>query len=266
MITVSELVRLMSSKKNGSGKRLYRRVVEQILELIESGDYPVGSRLPAERELSERFNVSRPTVREAVIALEAIERVSIKTGSGVYVLEEQGIKDVDKNSSPFELVETRVLIEGEAAALAASMITEEQLKSLEEALEEMSRENETSHVDSSNADRKFHSVIADATNNRVLSSMIATLWDVQEGLQHIKKAHESVCLAQPQRRLDEHRLIYEALVRRDASAARLAMRKHFARSIDELHRATEQEAVDEVNRKLNAARERFSIDRLNDSV
>ena len=70
-----------------NGRRLYRDVVDKMLSMIDSGKYPVGGRLPPERELAEMFEVSRPTVREAIIALEALERVTVKTGSGVYVIE-----------------------------------------------------------------------------------------------------------------------------------------------------------------------------------
>ena len=69
------------------GTRLYRGVLKKMLQLIESGEFPVGGRLPPERELSERFSVSRPTIREAIVALESLDRVRVKTGSGVYVLE-----------------------------------------------------------------------------------------------------------------------------------------------------------------------------------
>ena len=67
--------------------RLYTSVLEKMLDLIDSGEFPVGGRLPPERELAERFNVSRPTIREAIIALEVLGRVQVKTGSGIYVLE-----------------------------------------------------------------------------------------------------------------------------------------------------------------------------------
>ena len=67
-------------------KRLYRNVMKKLERLIDGGECPPGGRLPPERELAERFEVSRPTVREAIIALEALNRVEVKTGSGVYVL------------------------------------------------------------------------------------------------------------------------------------------------------------------------------------
>lgn len=253
----------MAEIEGSHKQRLYRQIVEQILQSIESGEFPAGTRLPAERELAERYGVSRPTVREAVIALEAMGRVSVKTGSGVYVLEGKGVAAVGTNVSPFELLETRVMVEGEAAALAASMITDEQVIELREALEEMARENEAGNHDSDVADRKFHAVIAAATNNRLLTAMIENLWDVQEGLHHIRAAHHSVCKEDPETRLKEHQAIYDALAARDPQAARVAMRNHFGRGISALHQRTEQEAVEAVQRELSKTRERFSLSRLN---
>ena len=159
-----------------------------------------------------------------------------------------------------------MLFEGEAAALAASMITDAELKSLTEAMAEMVQENEAGDTESHVADRKFHSIIASATNNRVLSTVIENLWAVQEGLHHIKISHQAICMANPQARLDEHQAIYDALASRDSQAARAAMRRHFARGIDALHQTTEEEAVEEVRRRLSERRERFSMNRLNETV
>ncbi|MFW2422295.1 MAG: FadR/GntR family transcriptional regulator [Porticoccaceae bacterium] len=256
----------MGRNHGDNKKRLYRQVVDGVVALIDSGEYPVGSRLPAEREMSERFGVSRPTIREAVIALEAMGRVAVGKGSGVHVVEWRGVKGVESTVSPFELLETRVLVEGESAALAASMITPDQLEALAEALKEMEQENLTGKTDSNMADRKFHSIIAEATNNRVLTTMIENLWETQDGLRHIKMAHQAVCTSEPGVRLKEHQAIYEALASGDSQAARFAMRKHFARGIDALHRSTEEEAVEAVRRKLTETRERFSMNRLNETV
>lgn len=248
-----------------SGIRLYSQVVEQISQLIESGEYAVGSRLPPERTLAERFNVSRPTVREAVIALEALGKIAVRSGSGMYVASSTVLSGPAASISPFELMESRVLIEGEAAALAASLISSEQLESLADALEKMARENAVDGLGSDSADRKFHTIIAEATCNQMLKNLIEGLWDTQQSLDHIRKAHHSVCTPDPEVRLSEHRAIYDALVGRDAQGARVAMRKHFARAIEALHTATEEEAVAEVRRRLSRTRERFSSDRIIDS-
>ena len=134
-------------------QRLYRTVLDRLLKLIDSGEYPAGGRLPPERELAERFDVSRPTIREAIIALEVLGRVQVKTGSGVYILEQRprggnGFDDI----SPFELTEARALIEGEAVALAAAHITPEELLELERSLHEMAQENEEGDLDGFIAD------------------------------------------------------------------------------------------------------------------
>ncbi|MBR9909367.1 MAG: FadR family transcriptional regulator [Gammaproteobacteria bacterium] len=247
------------------GERLYRQVVDQMLELIDSGEYPVGSRLPPERELAERFGVSRPTIREAVIALEVMERIGVKSGSGMYITETKVPPMVSGGIAPFELMETRVLVEGEAAALAATMITDEQLEELEQALEAMEQENAVDDLGDDDADRQFHAIIAKATQNQTLQSIIENLWTAQEGIRHIRMAHQAVCLKDIQLRCDEHRAIYDALAKRDAHGARVAMRRHFSRTLDALHHATEEEAVAAVRRKLSEARERFSVNRLESS-
>lgn len=248
-----------------SSKRLYRQIADKMLDLIESGEYPAGSRLPAERELAERFGVSRPTIREAVIALEAKGRVAVKTGSGVYVLEAKvEMEGLGPSVSPFEVIETRVFLEGEAAALAATLIDEEQLADLKQALDEMALENKDEDTASTVADRKFHSIISSATKNEVLGLFITQLWDVQEKLSNIRLAHQAVCMKDTQRRLAEHKAIYDALAQGDSNAARVAMRSHFSRSLRALHETTELEAVNEVKRKVSQMKERFSFERMVD--
>ena len=118
-------------------RRLFWSIVEKLEALIDQGIYPEGSRLPAERELAETYNVSRPTIREAIIALEVRERVEVKTGSGVYVLHQKKPGQVTKPISAFELTQARALVEGEAAALAAATISSEELEALKQTLVEM---------------------------------------------------------------------------------------------------------------------------------
>lgn len=239
--------------------RLYITVSNEISSLIKHGDFPVGSRLPTERELSEKFGVSRPTIREAIIALEAKKEVSVKAGSGVYVLGNKLIDDeFNREISAFELLEARVLLEGEAAALAAKMITEEELKALKEALKEIELED-TEDNSSSGADRQFHSVIANATHNRVISRQIHSLWDIQENLEHIKSAHQSLCIKERESRIPDHVAIYDAIAARDSNTARTAMRSHFKGLLDVMHDESERQAVEEAKQRVSEMRERFSI-------
>ncbi|BFM19916.1 FadR/GntR family transcriptional regulator [Gilvimarinus japonicus] len=253
----------MSKTSGTKNQRTYRKVAQKILQALNSGEFPAGARLPPERELSERYGVSRPTIREAIIALEVMGLVEVRTGSGVYALKSSQTKSLNpREYSPFEITEARVLVEAEVAALAASTMTEDELDELAAALEEMVLENKNGNLTSEVADKKFHSVIADATQNRPLISIIQHLWDIQANLPDIKRAHQSVCRTDGSKRVEEHRDILNTLRARDCHAARIAMRNHFSRSLDALLETTEQRAVEEVQRQLTERRERFSLSRI----
>jgi DNA-binding FadR family transcriptional regulator len=244
-------------------KRAYKIVLEQMLERIHAGVYPAGGRLPPERELAERLNVSRPTIREAIIALETLEYVEVKVGSGVYVIENSRMTSgADDNVSAFELTESRALIEGEAAALAAKMITDEELAELEQSLVDMALENEVGDLASGDADKKFHQLIARATRNSMMESIINQMWHVRNHAPHVFKAYQAICEQDGARRVEEHQEIYDALARRDAAAARKAMHHHFARILNKLISTLEEEQVREVQRQTSEVRKRFSLDHL----
>lgn len=246
-----------------SEKRLYRSVLERLEKLIDDGEYPPGGRFPPERELADRFGVSRPTVREAIIALEALERVEVKTGSGVYVLDNpKRSNGIDATVSAFELTEARALIEGEAAALAATMISDEQLQELESVLHDMADESADGKLISELADQKFHHIISEATRNKMLASVIDNLWYVRDNAPDVHAAYQAICEIEPQSRVDEHMEILDALKSRDPQAAREAMHSHFARILNKLIAANEKAQVDEIRRKTIESRERFSLNHL----
>jgi len=239
-------------------KRLYRKIYDEISTLIDIGEYPAGSRLPTERQLAEQFQVSRPTVREAIIALDATNRVNVKTGSGVYVLEKTAKDNIQyKEISPFEVIEARVLIEGEAAALAAKMITDNEATLLKDAFNKL--KSETNSEKRNKADREFHSIIANATHNTVIANQIHALWELQENVDHIKEAHESVCKSQDIKRIKEHQDIMQAIIIHDASAARNAMHKHFSNILETMHSALEEDALNAAKLKGALMRKRFSL-------
>ncbi|MEL7312187.1 MAG: FadR/GntR family transcriptional regulator [Pseudomonadota bacterium] len=244
-------------------KRLYRHVKAQIEQQIANGEYSPGSRLPPERELAERFGVSRPTIREAMIALEALGRVEIKTGSGVYVRDITGrAGNLDARISAFELTEARALIEGEAAALAATMITDEQLKQLETVMFDMVDETENGELLSEFADQKFHRLISEATRNTMMISVFDKLWYIRDNSPDVHAAYQAICEDDPQSRVDEHVEILDALKNRDPKAAREAMHNHFSRILNKLIAADEQAQVDRIRRKTQESRERFSLGHL----
>ncbi|MGB5447941.1 MAG: FadR/GntR family transcriptional regulator [Woeseiaceae bacterium] len=245
-------------------KRLYRRILKQMLQLIDSGEFPVGGRLPPERELAQRFGVSRPTIREAIIALEVLNRVEVRTGSGVYVLarEADSRNGYDPSISAFELTEARALIEGEAAALAASTINSEQLQALEESLHKMAEESVDGEVTSEESDERFHAIIAQATGNKMLIAVARNLWAIRDNSPAVHRSYQAICETDGQKRVDEHLEILQAIQNRDPSAARKAMHAHFGRILDKLIVADEQQQFDEIRRKTLESRERFSLNHL----
>jgi DNA-binding FadR family transcriptional regulator len=192
-------------------RRLYRQIADQIAALIEKGEYGQGERLPPERDLARQLGVSRPSVREALIALEVEGYVEVRVGSGVYVL---GHRPADKatplpaDSGPFELIRARWLIESECAALAARNATRAQIRAMEEALEQMDDERARGVMPLA-ADRLFHLRIAEASGALFLRLEqhydTPALWAVA---------------------LREHREVANAIARHDAGAARTAMRRH----------------------------------------
>lgn len=240
-----------------SETRLYQSIATRIRALIESGEFPPGSRLPGERDLAERFNVSRVTIREAEIALEAQGWIVIKTGSGVYVLprptEQAGaLPDV----SAFDLTAARAVIEAEAAALAATRITGAELDELEALIRAMSDPAATDQS-ASEVDQRFHEAIARIAGNPVIEHCIRLIWRMRNELPRVRQVYARVCHHDWDARTDEHAAILAALRARDPQASRAAMRDHFHRLFEAMLEATENEALEEVRRRTAHDRERF---------
>lgn len=237
--------------------RLYQTIAQQIRALIESGEYPPGSRLPGERDLAQRFNVSRVTIREAEIALEAQGWLVIRTGSGVYVLPRPAdTLDALPKVSAFELTAARSIIEAEAAALASKHISDAQVAELEELIVAMSRED-AGEAPGEDADRRFHLAIARISGNPVIEHCVRLLWRMRNELPEVKHVYAKVCTKDHTARADEHEAIVEALRRHDPARARKAMREHFHRLFEAMLKATETDALSDIKRKTEQDRERF---------
>jgi len=213
-------------------RRLYEQIARKIAADIAAGKYAIGQRLPSERDLAQVFGVSRPTLREAIIALELDELVDVRLGSGVYVTNrvppsgEAAAKDI----GPFELLEARRVIEGEACAMAASRITDEQIQELNGLLAEMRADNKVDEiVMSEDADRRFHELIAQATQNSAVYSAVNLLWDARARSPQSHLMDDRVRAQGMKPSIAEHAAIVRALTRRDPAAARAAMHRHLAR-------------------------------------
>jgi len=231
-------------------KRLYRQIADQIAHLIASGEFPAGSRLPAERELAVSLGVSRTSVREAIIALEMAGLVEVHVGTGIFVTARDarprapaagGPAARDGGLSPFELLAARSVIEGEIAALAAVSVRRADLDSLRATLEEM-RVHDADHARRDAADRAFHVKIAEATRNGALGWIVGALWDQRRGELFTRLETRFHTAALRGKTIDDHAAIIAALAAHDAPAARDAMQRHLARVAREFQRHWEGDA------------------------
>jgi GntR family hexuronate regulon transcriptional repressor len=237
--------------------RLYQDLARRLMAELASGHYALGDRLPAERELAIQHNVSRPTVREAVIALEVQGLVEVRVGSGAYVKRLPGKNDIPGfNITAFELTEARLLFEGEAAALAATQITDEGLAELASLVEDIERENQ-SPEGTVKADRAFHLAIARSTRNTAVAEAVERLWDLRSTSPESALLHEKARTAHVKPVVDEHAAILKALRDHDPVAARATMRAHLAAVLDSLLFATEEKAIEEARRAVQAKRDRY---------
>ena len=207
-----------------TGERIYVKVARRISELIDNGEFSSGHKLPSERDLAEMLGVSRPSIREAMIALEVTGVIEVKTGSGIYVRETRSFTVEDDGPGPFEILEMRLLVEPEACALAAERITDKQLGELAALYEELERSAGTSKMEA--FDEQFHNLIGAATENTAMARTISWLW-VMRGQSRLSRGYHRLIVEEGvYPALDEHREILEALINRNPGAARKAMHEH----------------------------------------
>lgn len=246
--------------KTSKPARLYQHVAERLARAIAAGTYKPGDRLPAERDLAQTYSVSRPTVREAIIALELDGLVEVRIGSGVYVTRGKPVTgaQVAMDIGAFELTEARLLIEGEVAALAATQISDQEIAELESLLDKMDSANRKSAGAGELVDRQFHEAIARATRNSALFQMVEQLWTIRNRSPQCVRLFEKSRSAGTHPVLNEHRAIVEGLKTRDPNTARAAMRDHLSRVLSYLLDATEVEAIEEARAKVAAQRTRFA--------
>lgn len=168
--------------------RVYQQIAQQIEGLIHDGEYKPGARLPSEREFSQMFGVSRPSVREAMIALEAAGLVEVRSGNGTYVrtnidsqIHVSPAEGKDLGPGPLEQFEARMLVEPGLAKLAAQRITKEELAQLEHLITRMGESSylEGTFKEGDSLGREFHVTLAKASRNTVLANLVAALWEMR---------------------------------------------------------------------------------------
>ena len=207
-------------------RRLYLQIADQIRSLIAAEEFPAGSRLPAERELAKRFGVSRPSLREALIALEVEGYVDVRPGSGVVVLTSNITTPENlSEEGPLEVLRARSVIEGAIAAEAAKDIRPKDIAALEEILLQMEHQA-TDELTRMAADRQFHRYIASKLGNKPILRLVTGLFDqgysplARRFATHFDNAKSWATV------LAEHRKIVAALAARHPEEARKAMRDH----------------------------------------
>ena len=226
-------------------RNLAHGVIQEITASIQNGILKPGDKLPTESAIMDMHGVSRTVIREAISHLQAAGLVQTRHGIGTFVLEPA---PAGLNISPdtiltvrdvLAVLELRISLETEAAWLAASRRSEQQLTSMKAALLEMQNHASGGTVE---ADVRFHLLIAEATENPYFVDILSHLGTTIIPRARLNSAQ--LLLDKPDSYLErvnrEHEDIYDAILRQDAEAARAAMRTHLSNSRERLRRAQER--------------------------
>lgn len=230
--------------KSPTDERLYRTVARRIVQLIEHNSAKQDWRVPSERELADSFGVSRPVIREAIIALEMRGIVEVRDRAGIVVLNPAAVSagfDIirDAGPGPFELLEARLAVESGAAALAADRVSADDIDILMECIERMQGENANLLPES--GDRDFHIHIARMTKNMLIIAITERLWEMREQSEMWRKLHEHIHASTVRPMwIGDHYAVVSALKMRNGDAASRAMSRHIRNVMQELLVADEQ--------------------------
>ena len=209
--------------------RIYEEIVRQVKQLIGEGRLKSGDRLPPERDLAEKFMVSRTSVREALRALQSRGLIEIRAGEGAYIrdvsvetlIEPLALVILPHREAVGELFEARRLLEPAIAALAARRATREEIQEMERILEDQAKEVAGGRTGMLQ-DGALHTAIANSAHNRAITRIVNALMDLLT-----QSREESLHTpGRPTRSHEDHRRILEAVRRRDEVAAHRSMLDH----------------------------------------
>jgi DNA-binding FadR family transcriptional regulator len=211
-------------------RRRYLDVAEAIATAITSGELPPGERLPSDREIAQRFGVSRPTVREGLLALEYAGLIDVRQGSGAYVTERHTGPDAATGvDSPAQVIEARLALEPAIARLCATRLSPERARLLGSLVDraELEVAPEGSPNDHVRLGLEFHRELANSCDNVFLSNFCSSLVSVNDHPLWLLLNRQAMLTVEARRRqVQEHRRILEAIVKRDPDAAMEAMQVH----------------------------------------
>lgn len=220
--------------------RLSDEVARQLAAAIRTGEFAPGARLPSEKELAERFDVSRMVVREAMSRLKSDELIDTRQGLGAFVAAEPGrglfrlepdpaaVKDLH------DIFQLRVAVEGAAAGLAAVRASRSELATMRACLHDMTIAIAGKEDDVA-ADNRFHATIARASRNPYFDRFLTFLGANLHG--SIARARSNTAARHPESVLAvqaEHEAVFAAIEQRDAPAAEAAMRGHLSAAMERL--------------------------------
>lgn len=209
--------------KSVNRKTLSKQVLDEIIDLLLSGQLKSGDRLPSELELMEMFDVSRSVIREALTSLESMGIVNRKTRNGTFFSDKIGSKPfsmmlaLSAGNLP-SIIETRLSLELGFVTLAAEKITDKELDQLKQTIDAMS----SATSDYTEIDKEFHKIIAHSASNPLLEGVITPLLNLYDRtLEQIPNRHRD-----SKATIQQHIDIYEALKKRDPIEASTAMYRH----------------------------------------
>ncbi|WP_248930427.1 FadR/GntR family transcriptional regulator [Paenibacillus hamazuiensis] len=217
-----------------STRKIYEEVADQMKNMIVGGALQPGQKLPSTKELSEKFQVGRSTVREALSALKAMGLVEIRQGEGSYVrqiepgdLELPGFQSLLMNrETVIELLEARKALEISNAALAAEKRTDEDVEAFERILQRMEA-HLGDEEEGERSDIEFHLTLARAAHNSIMLRLIDSISSqMQTAIRETRRLQMYASKPVSARLWEEHKAIFEAVRLQDVSGAQEAMRSH----------------------------------------
>ena len=213
--------------------RLYEEIIEQFRELISKGELKPGDKLPPERDLAIQLNVSRTAIREALRSLESMGFIESRVGGGTFIREItldnvikpfSGILSQDKKLM-MELIDVRILLEGELAKLAAQRINEKKISMIEDSISLMEKEIKGGGI-GIKGDNSFHNSLAAAAENSAMSKILDMCGDL---LSNTREATLKIP-GQPVKSVKDHKEIFEAIKKADGEEAKKRMRSHLRKA------------------------------------
>ena len=210
-------------------------VAREIQGMIQSGQLKPGEKIPSQREFSQKFGISRASLREALLTLETLGLLKTEAGRGTFVASPATPASAatghmapwrySDSHSVFDVFQTRILLEGEIARLAAGRLTQLQLDKMEQATRTMeecwANQDLLANVE---ADLEFHGLIVSACSNAMLKAIYQTVRDLVT-----EKQRQPIPITDPERMREsiaEHRRIILALRSNDGARAKLEMETH----------------------------------------